>query len=880
MRIKEILHNRATRIGVFLMTVTGLLGLVPAARAAAGNNNLKIVAWYGAGSLSTSEYAYDTIILFNPTQQPITMDNWSLQLGSTGGTFTAVSYKLPVATIPPGGFYALQGSGPGAGTGCKGANCESGFTYDYQLGTIEGKWTDSINILSSTAYVVALVDNQTPLGTGCPLSSPDLVDILGVGAADGSSEPTCHAGDSNAPYTPASLNGKTTSIHGVKYAYATVRKNRCVDTFNNGGDYMLGYIDFENANSTPKPCPAGNQLTVNAVASPDNPAVGGSFTISATVSPATGGTIQSVTADLSNLGLSAATQLYDDGSHGDAVSGDGVYSLTTSPASGSNGLVLGLNVNVTDNEGNAAGDSIPFSLGGGNVPGPGNNNLEIVAWYGAGNLSNSEYARDTVILFNPTQQPITMNNWSLQTGGATGSFSTMYQLPVVTIPAGGYYALTGSGPAYISGNGCITGHCNLNYAYDYQLNTLEGSAATNQNSLSSTAVVVALVSNQTKLGSGCPINSPNVVDLVGIGASNGSSPVSCYAGGNYAFYTPSISGHTINGIVYAYATVRKNKCINTFDNASDFMLGYIDFENSATPPRPCPTGNQLSVSTVDVTPSSVGIADPFTIDATVFPATSPDSGAISVTADLSNLGLSATTALYDDGTHGDSRAGDHIYSLATASKAGILGPEPGLIVTATDARGQVAQNLVPLTILSGQIKLTTPTTTATVDSGGVATFPLTVTSVHGYSGILVIQCTGSPNTNALGVPYNTQCVATPPQVTMTANGTATISLKVAMATTAEAGVLSRPWPLAILGLLSFGVLGLGMRRRKSLGKSLPMALLVALAIVMTLNTTACGKNGGLLGTSATSGAYTYVVTATDSNTPSVTSALTLNVNVQ
>ncbi len=113
------------------------------------------------------------------------------------------------------------------------------------------------------------------------------------------------------------------------------------------------------------------------------------------------------------------------------------YTLTTTlPASVSIGYSYPLNVTVTDANGDAYTGSTSITI----PATAGNNSIRIIAFYGAGNLSKSMYGRDTVILFNPSQQPITMNNWSLQTGGTTGSFTTVYKLPVATIPAGGYYA--------------------------------------------------------------------------------------------------------------------------------------------------------------------------------------------------------------------------------------------------------------------------------------------------------------------------------------------------------------------------------------------------------------------------------------------------------
>lgn len=510
----------------------------------------------------------------------------------------------------------------------------------------------------------------------------------------------------------------------------------------------------------------------------------------------------------------------------------------------------------------------------------GNNNLKIIAWYGAGNLSKSEYARDTVILFNPTQAPITMNNWSLQTGGTTGAFTAVnYLLPVVTIPAGGFYAITGSGPDYISSSGCTSSHCNLNYPYDYQLGTLEGTASVTQNSLSSTAVTVALVDNQTALGT-CPKTSAHLVDLVGIGASDGSSAVTCFAGASYAPYTPAtLNGvpTNINGIVYAYATVRKNKCGDTFVNSNDFMVGFIDFANSHSAPQPCPVGRQLSV-TAGATPNSLGLLDAFTVKAVVTPATNPASTGLNVTADLSNLGLSSTTQLYDDGTHGDAVAGDNTFAVATASVSRNVNmiAMPGLIVTATDAQGNTARTLLPLTLGIGDFILSTPTATGTVDPGGTVTFPITIKSEHGYSGIIAITCTGSPNTNSLGVPISTQCVATPPQIVIDANGSASFSLVVATGTTFSASTVPRSILFGFLGLCSIGLLTVGVWRRKYI----PGAILMFLVMILTLNTTACESNAGLGNTSAAPGVYTYTLTGADSNISSVSNSIILSVTVK
>jgi hypothetical protein len=409
--------------------------------------------------------------------------------------------------------------------------------------------------------------------------------------------------------------------------------------------------------------------------------------------------------------------------------------------------------------------------------------------------------------------------------------------------------------------------------------TVEGTATSTDNHFASTASTIALVDNQEPLGSGCPLTSGHLIDLLGLGASDGSSPVTCFAGNNYATYTPATLNGTatdINGIVYSYATIRKNKCGNTFDNANDFMLGFIDFANSSTAPEVCPLGKQFTVTAASTTPGDAGVLDPFTIMTTVAPATKPDSGTLTVTADLSNLGLSVVTALYDDGTHGDAVAGDHTYSLATTSNAGSIGQVPGLIVTATDTQQNTARNLIPFTINPGTLSMTSPNTAGAVTAGDVITFPITITGQHGYSGILSITCTGSPNTNSLGVPISTQCVSTPPQLTLKNNRSSTISLTIATGTTKSAGIVSRSPLLGLMGVLSIGVLTIGVRRRKHL----PSAMLVALVTLVAFNTTACGKDAGLGNTAATPGTYTYTVTATDSKLASITQSITFTVMVK
>jgi hypothetical protein len=233
--------------------------------------------------------------------------------------------------------------------------------------------------------------------------------------------------------------------------------------------------------------------------------------------------------------------------------------------------------------------------------------------------------------------------------------------------------------------------------------------------------------------------------------------------------------------------------------------------------------------------------------------------------------------MYDDGTHGDATAKDGIFTLTTTIPAGV---DAGFIyptdVTVNDSLGNSYTGSTPLNVALGTVTMTTPKTSDTIASGGVLTFPITITGQHGYGGVLNVTCTGSPNTNSLGVPISTQCVSTPPELTLNANGTSTISLVVATGTTHSASMIPQSLPLGMLAILSAGILAFGTWKRRRLSS---MGLLMVL-VALTLNITACGTNAGLGNTGASPGTYTYTVTASDSNISTVTNSLILTINVQ
>jgi hypothetical protein len=509
----------------------------------------------------------------------------------------------------------------------------------------------------------------------------------------------------------------------------------------------------------------------------------------------------------------------------------------------------------------------------------GNNALKIYEVAGAGGLAGATYRQDTIILFNPTQATIKCTTCALQTHSGTSNTAswTVYKLPSLSIPAGGFYMISASSPT-LSTAGSLSP-----IPYDYRLKTLEETTVdgtSGDNILSSTVGVVALTSTQSALTASSDSlcgTGAQLLDLLGYGSntstnsSTAATPATCYAGSGAGYY----DGSTAYG--RQLGSTRKNKCIDSFDNAADFVNLPVTYFNSSSSVSPCPAGNQLSAA-VSASPTNPGVLESVTFKAAVTGATLPTSTGIAAFLNFDSPYYSGSAMqMYDDGTHGDATAKDGTFTLTTTIPTGVdAGFTFPTNVTVNDAPGNSYTGSTPLNIALGTISMTTPKTSGSIASGGVLTFPITITGQHGYGGILNVTCTGSPNANSLGVPISTQCVSTPPELTLNANGTSTITLVVATGTTHSASVIPQSLSLGMLGVLSIGILTFGIWRRKRV-TSIGLLMLV---MALILNIAACGTNAGLGNTGAAPGTYTYIVTASDSNISIVTNSLILTVNVQ
>jgi predicted extracellular nuclease len=269
--------------------------------------------------------------------------------------------------------------------------------------------------------------------------------------------------------------------------------------------------------------------------------------------------------------------------------------------------------------------------------------IVITQVYGAGGNTGSPFTSDYIEIFNLSATSQTLTGWSLQYASATStgsvSAANIFPLPAtVTIPAGGYYLVSGQVTAASTG---------ITDPADYATGATGSTAGF---TLSSASGRVYLVSNTTAVSNLAGTDS-TVIDFIGYGTA------ATFEGASSA-PLESNSSATSNG-TYDYRT---NPCIDTNNNGADFSNATVQTtspHNSSSPLHPC----------VTIAPTATGLATPSTqlqgMSTLLTVKIAPGTGSgFNVNANLSALGGSSTQPLYDDGTHGDVTAGDDIFSYA------------------------------------------------------------------------------------------------------------------------------------------------------------------------------------------------------------------------
>ena len=186
---------------------------------------------------------------------------------------------------------------------------------------------------------------------------------------------------------------------------------------------------------------------------------------------------------------------------------------------------------------------------------PASGQIVISQVYGAGGNSGANWNADYVELLNRGTAAVDVTGWSIQYAATTGTSWSRAGALSGTIQPGRYY-LARVGAVGVNGSALPTP--------DFTSTSL---------SMSATAGKIALVNNNTTItaGTSCPSGS-TIVDFVGYGTST-----NCYEG----------SGPTASLNATTAAFRLSGGCIDTNNNAANFVVATAAPRNSATAPNVC-----------------------------------------------------------------------------------------------------------------------------------------------------------------------------------------------------------------------------------------------------------------------------------------------------
>ncbi|HBB96988.1 MAG TPA: hypothetical protein DC054_16540, partial [Blastocatellia bacterium] len=281
------------------------------------------------------------------------------------------------------------------------------------------------------------------------------------------------------------------------------------------------------------------------------------------------------------------------------------------------------------------------------------NDVVISQVYGGGGNTGATLTNDYIELINHSSSPVNLSGWSVQAFVSTTGTWQVTPLTNFNLLPGQYYLIQES-----QGAGGT--------------DPLPTPDATGTIPVSSTSTKVALVNNTTTITAACPnAGAAGIVDLVGYG------PTDCFEGSGTA---PGLSNTT--------ADFRLNGgCFDTNDNSVDFVTGAPNPHNSSSATHDC-TG--LS-ATGSANPSTVLQGNSTILTVNVAPAQNPASSGLTVTADLSLIGGSASQPFSGSGT---------TFTFAATVPANNPSGMKSLPVTIADGQGRTANTNILVSVLS------------------------------------------------------------------------------------------------------------------------------------------------------------------------------------
>jgi len=434
---------------------------------------------------------------------------------------------------------------------------------------------------------------------------------------------------------------------------------------------------------------SGGTLGASGSASPSSVAPSASTLltvhVTAGTNPASSGIV--VTADLSSINGSATQAFLDDGLNGDAVAGDGIYSynatvpLATIP--GSKNLLA----SVSDAQGRTGAANIALTvLNSGALSGSGSASPSSVAPSGSTLLTVTPVAGT-----NPASTSITVTGDLTSIGGSAtqqfyddgthgdatandGTFSFSANVPLATVPG------SKNLPVTISDAQSRSATVNIGLTI-LTPSTLSATASASPNSgiagtASTFTVTVSSGTNPTSTG------VTVTADLTDFGGT-ATQAFTDNGGGSFTF-SATVQNSAAPGLHVIPVSIADAQ--GRTANAS------IAFN--------VPAPGALSGSGL-AEPGSVGLAGDVTLLVSVIPGTSPDSSGLTVTANLAQIGGDPAQTFYDDGTHGDQTAGDHVYTFVATVPSNIALGTKLLPVTIGDAQARSGSATIQVNVVQG-----------------------------------------------------------------------------------------------------------------------------------------------------------------------------------
>ena len=300
-----------------------LILFIPIGSVKASSNGIVISQIYGGGGNAGATLKNDFIEIFNADGATVNLNGWSVQYASAAGTTWQVT---PLSgSLAPGQYFLIQES--------QGAGGTTNLPAPNAAGTIA---------MSATAGKVALVSSTTVLNGSCPTGG-NIVDLVGYGT--GASGASCFEGTAAA----SSLTNTTADFRV---------NNGLQDSDNNGADFITGPPNPRN-----QPVGATNPSGVGS-ASPASVVAGGTTLLTVLVTP--GGnptsTGTTVAANLALIGGAASQTFSDDGTNGDLVGGDKVFSYQASVSATTTPGPLSLPFTVSDGQARSSTGNIGITI--------------------------------------------------------------------------------------------------------------------------------------------------------------------------------------------------------------------------------------------------------------------------------------------------------------------------------------------------------------------------------------------------------------------------------------------------------------------------------------------------------------------------------------